>query len=157
MTKAIVTAPEGLSTISIERIFDVSKEKLFKAMSTPELIAQWWTKPGSTVTVEEFEPREGGKWRFVQHAGGQDFAFYGVIHEHNLDRVVQTFEFSGLPERGHVIMEKMQMTELEDGKTKLEVTQAFFSSEERDGMLQSGMEEGMNLTYAALEELARTL
>lgn len=157
MTKATVTAPKDQSIVEIERVFDVPKDKLFKAMSTPELIAKWWTKPGDTVTVEEFEPREGGKWRFVQHAGGQDFAFYGIIHEYGPDRVVQTFEFSGLPERGHVIMEKMELTELEDGQTQLNVVQAFFSVQDRDGMLQSGMEEGMNQTYSALEELAKSL
>jgi len=158
MTKATVTAPEGQSTITIERVFDVPKDKLFKAMSNPELIAKWWTGPNDTVTVEAFEPREGGKWRYVQHtADGQDFAFYGVIHEHGPDRVVQTFEFSGLPERGHVIMEKMEMVELEGGKTKLHVTQAFFSTQERDGMLQSGMEDGMNQTYNKLEDLAKEL
>jgi len=157
MTKATVTAPEGQPTIDIERIFDVSKNKLFKAMSNPEYIAAWWSKPGNPVTVEAFNPHEGGTWRFVQHTGEQDFAFYGVIHEYGPDRVVQTFEFSGLPERGHVIMEKMEMTEMEDGKTKLHVTQAFFSVQDRDGMLQSGMEEGMNQTYAALEELAKGL
>lgn len=158
MTKATVTAPEGQSIIDIERIFDAPKDKLFKAISTPELIAKWWSRPGETVTVEEFEPREGGKWRYVQHtADGQEFAFYGVIHEYGPDRAVQTFEFSGLPERGHVIMEKMELTELEDGKTRLHVVQAFFSVQDRDGMLQSGMEEGMNQTYAALEELAKSL
>jgi len=157
MTKATVTAPEGQPIIDIERVFDVPKDKLFKAISTPELIAKWWSKPGSTVTVEAFEPHEGGKWRFVQHAGGQDFAFYGIIHEYGPDRVVQTFEFSGLPERGHVIMEKMELTELDDGKTRLHVTQAFFSSADRDGMLQSGMEEGMNQTYGLLEEVAQSL
>jgi uncharacterized protein YndB with AHSA1/START domain len=157
MSKATVTAPEGQSTLTIERVFDVPKDKLFKAMSTPELISQWWTKPGDTVTVEEFEPKAGGKWRFVQHVGGQDLAFYGAVHEYGPDRVVQTFEFGGMPERGHVIMEKMEMTELEDGKTRLHIVQAFFSSQDRDGMLQSGMEEGMNLTHDKLEALAKGL
>lgn len=157
MTKATVTAPEGQSVIEIERVFDVPKAKLIKAMSTPELIAQWWDKADDEVTVKAYDPRDGGEWRFVQHKDGQDYAFYGVIHEYSEDRVVQTFEFSGLPERGHVILEKMEMTELDGGKTKLHVTQAFLSTQERDGMLQSGMEEGMNTTYAALEELAKTL
>jgi uncharacterized protein YndB with AHSA1/START domain len=157
MAKATVTAPEGQSTVNIERMFDVSKAKLFKAMSNPDYIAQWWTGPDSVVTVEEFEPREGGKWHYVQHVGDQEYAFYGVIHEYGPDRVVQTFEFSGLPERGHVIMEKMELTELEDGTTKLHVTQAFFNAQDRDGMLQSGMEDGMNKTYAKLEALARSL
>lgn len=157
MTKATVTAPEGQSTVTIERIFDVPKSKLFKAISNPEYIAQWWTGPGSEVTVETFEPHEGGKWHYVQHSGDQEFGFYGVFHEYGPDRVVQTFEYSGLPERGHVVMEKMELTELEGGKTKLQVHQAFFNPQDRDGMLQSGMEDGMNQTYAKLEALAKSL
>jgi len=158
MTKATVTAPEGGSTIGIERIFDVAKSKLFKAMSDPKLIEEWWTGPGYNITVEEFTPEEGGKWRYVQRSDdGQEFVFYGVVHEFGPDRVVQTFEFSGLPERGHVILEKMELTELEGNKTKLHVTQAFFSNDERDGMLASGMEDGMNQTYAKLEEVAKNL
>lgn len=157
MTKATVTAPQGQSVITIERIFDVPKDKLFKAMSDRDLIAKWWTGPGYEVRVEEFEPQEGGKWRYVQHKDGQEMAFYGVIHEFGPDRVVQTFEFSGMPERGHVILEKMELTELPDGKTKLNVTQAFFSPQERDGMLASGMEDGMNQTYRVLEQVAQDL
>jgi uncharacterized protein YndB with AHSA1/START domain len=158
MTKATVTAAKGESTIGIERIFDVSKDKLLKAMSDRKLIEEWWTGPGYNISVEEFNPEEGGKWRYVQRSeDGQEFTFYGVIHEFGPDRVVQTFEFSGLPERGHVILEKMQLTELEGGKTKLNVTQAFFSTDERDGMLASGMEDGMNQTYAKLEEVAQNL
>lgn len=158
MAKATVQAPEGQSVIKIERIFDVAKDKLFKAMSDATLIEKWWTGPGYDISVEEFTPEEGGKWRYVQRTeDGQEFTFYGVIHEFGPDRVVQTFEFSGLPERGHVIMEKMQLTEIDGGKTKLNVVQAFFSLEERDGMLASGMEDGMNETYGHLEELAKTL
>ena len=155
--KATVTATPGQSTINIERIFDVEKPKLQKAISTKELIAKWWTGPGYEVTVEEFDPKEGGKWRYVQRKGEEELAFYGVFHEYTPDRVIQTFEFSGLPERGHVILEKMTLTELDGGKTKLNVTQSFFSVEDRDGMLQSGMEEGMNQTYSVLEELAKSL
>ena len=155
--KATITANPGESTTSIERIFDVEKSKLQKAISTKELIAKWWTGPGYEVTVEEFDTQEGGKWRYVQRKGDEEYAFYGVFHEYTPDRVVQTFEFSGLPERGHVILEKMTLAELDGGKTKLNVTQAFLSTQDRDGMLQSGMEEGMNQTYNVLEELAKTL
>ncbi|HYH74609.1 MAG TPA: SRPBCC domain-containing protein [Candidatus Saccharimonadales bacterium] len=157
MGKATVTAPQDQSIITIERIFAVPKDKLYKAISTRELIAQWWTGPGYDVRVEEFDPQEGGKWRYVQSKDGEEFAFYGVIHEFGPERVVQTFEFSGLPERGHVIMEKMELTALDDNTTKLQVTQAFFSTQERDGMLQSGMEEGMNNTYDVLESVAKDL
>jgi uncharacterized protein YndB with AHSA1/START domain len=159
MKKATVTAQTGASTIHIEREFDAPKAKLWKAMTTRELIEKWWTGPGYKVRVEEFEPRDGGKWRYVQYMDGSDdkYAFYGVYHEHSADRVVQTFEFSDLPERGHVILERMQMKEIGEGKTLLTVDQSFFSAQDRDGMMASGMEDGMNQTYAKLEELAQSL
>jgi len=159
MNKATVTAKPGESLIRIEREFNVPKAKLWKAMSTRELIEKWWTGPGYQVRVEEFEPRDGGKWRYIQYMDGKDeeFAFYGVFHEYGPERVVQTFEFSGLPERGHVIMERMQLKEVGEGKTLLTVDQSFFSAQDRDGMMASGMEEGMNQTYAKLEELAGEL
>jgi uncharacterized protein YndB with AHSA1/START domain len=98
--------------------------------------------------------REGGSWKFVQtmQDGDQKFTFFGIYHDVTPnERIIQTFEFDGLPERGHVILEKMELEDAPDGKTKLKVTQAFFSVEERDGMLQSGMEDGMQNTYNTLD------
>jgi uncharacterized protein YndB with AHSA1/START domain len=152
--KAKVTAEPGQSTIHIERMFDAPREKFYRVITNKELIPKWWVGSGYDVRCEEMDVREGGKWRHIQKMqDGTEFAFFGVYHEiAPNERVVQTFEFSGLPERGHVILEKMELEDV-DGKTKLKVTQAFFSVEERDGMLQSGMEEGMQNTYNTLDEL----
>lgn len=152
MGKAIVTAKPGESVIHIERKFDAPKDKLFAAMTQKDKVAKWW----QDVEIAELDLREGGQWRFVQKTDdGQEFVFFGVYHEiAPAERVVQTFEFSGLPERGHVIMEKMELSE-EDGKTTLRVVQTFFSVEDRDGMLQSGMEGGMNASYDRLEALVQ--
>lgn len=153
--KAKVTAEPGKSTIHIERVFDAPREKFFRTVTNKELIPKWWIGPGYDVRCEEMDVREGGKWRHVQKMeDGTEFAFFGVYHEvAQNERVVQTFEFSGLPERGHVILEKMELEDVDGGKTKLKVTQSFFSVEERDGMLQSGMEDGMQNTYDTLEKL----
>lgn len=157
MNKAKVTANPGESLIHIERVFDTTVEKFFKAVTTKELIEKWWTGPGYEVKVEEYELREGGKWRYVQRKGDEKYTFFGVLHEVSPTRIVQTFEFDGLPERGHVIMEKMELTPTDDGKVKMNVTQAYFSTQDRDGMLQSGMEEGMNETYSALDKVLQEL
>jgi uncharacterized protein YndB with AHSA1/START domain len=154
--KATVTANPGESTIHIERVFDAPREKFFKVVTSKELISKWWVGPGYDVAAEEMDVREGGKWKFVQTMadGSASYEFFGVYHEiAPNERVVQTFEFSGLPERGHVILEKMELEDLEGGKTKLKVTQSFFSVQDRDGMLQSGMEEGMQNTYNQLDKV----
>lgn len=155
MNKAKVTANPGESTILIERVFDAPREKFFRVVTNKDLISKWWIGPGYDVVCEELDAREGGKWRYVQKMkDGPEFAFFGVFHEvAKNERVVQTFEFTGLPERGHVILEKMELEDAEDGKTKMKVTQAYFSVQDRDGMLQSGMEAGMQNTYNTLEKL----
>jgi uncharacterized protein YndB with AHSA1/START domain len=51
---------------------------------------------------------------------------------------------------GHILVEKVVFTE-EDGKTTVTSTSRFSSQEDRDGMLQSGMEEGANQSHDALD------
>ena len=67
------------------------------------------------------------------------------------ERIVQTFEWDGMP--GYVAMNTLTFEDLGDGRTKLVTTSLFHTGEERDGMLQSGMEGGMNESYAALDRL----
>ena len=55
------------------------------------------------------------------------------------ERLVYTFEFEGMP--GRVLLETVTFEE-QGGKTKLTDKSVFQTVEDRDGMLQSGMEEG---------------
>ena len=69
------------------------------------------------------------------------------------ERIIGTFEFEGLPEKGHVILETARFEELSGNRTKLTSQSVFQSVVDRDGMLQSGMEEGVNDSYNRLDEL----
>ena len=53
---------------------------------------------------------------------------------------------------GHVSLETATFEDLGDGRTKM-TTSLFHTPEERDGMLNSGMEGGMNETYERLDAL----
>lgn len=151
--KAKVTATPGESTIHIERKFDAPREKVFKAMTTKELIEKWWVGPGYAVEVVELDVRDGGTWRYRNSKDGQSFDFFGTFHEVTApERVLQTFEFSGLPERGHVSLDKMELADNGDGTTTMHVTSSYFTVADRDGMIQSGMEDGMQNTYDQLDK-----
>ena len=67
------------------------------------------------------------------------------------ERIVQTFEWDGMP--GHAVVNTITFEDLGDGRTKLVTTSLFHTGEERDGMLESGMEGGLNESYAALDRL----
>ncbi len=88
----------------------------------------------------------------------QQYAFHGVYHDISApERVIDTFEFEGLPEPGHVTLETMKLEELPGGRTRLTTQSVFQSVADRDGALQSGMQEGINDTYNRLDELLKKL
>jgi uncharacterized protein YndB with AHSA1/START domain len=68
-----------------------------------------------------------------------------------MDRLVQTFEWDGMP--GYPMVQTAEFTDVEGGRTKVTTTVIFFTTEERDGMLNSGMKGGMNQAYVALDAL----
>lgn len=155
MTKTKITAEPGKQEIIIEREFDAPRDLVFKACTDPELYVQWIGPRELTMTLETFEPENGGSWRYIQKdPDGNEYAFHGVNHEVlSPERIIGTFEFEGLPEKGHVILETARFEELSGNRTKLTSQSVFQSVEDRDGMLQSGMEEGVNDSYDRLDEL----
>lgn len=149
-TKAKITTPRDRE-VRIERVFNAPRDRVWKALTDPNLLAQWWGR-GNKVVVEKFEPVRGGHWRFVEHSDHGTHGFEGRFAEIvPPEKVVQTFEWDGMP--GHVALETMTLEDLGDGRTRLVTTSLFMTNEDRDGMLQSGMESGVNESYAALDRL----
>ena len=154
-TAATVTTPTDRE-IHIERIFDAPRDRVFATITDPELIPEWWGPNGTSTTVDQMDVRPGGSWRFVVHnSDGTETAFRGTYREITPpERMVQTFEWEGMP--GHVSVETATFEDLGD-RTRISTTALFHTTEERDGMLGSGMEGGMNEMYVRLDELLTTL
>jgi uncharacterized protein YndB with AHSA1/START domain len=150
-TKAALTTP-GEREIHVVREFDAPRERVFAAHTDPELISRWWGPHGTTTIVDEFDAVAGGKWRFViRGSDGSEHGFRGVFREIVApERVAWTFEWEGLP--GHVSVDTLVIEDL-GARTRVVSTSLFHTAEERDGMLESGMEGGMNETYERLDEL----
>ncbi|SNQ61713.1 SRPBCC domain-containing protein [Candidatus Methanoperedens nitratireducens] len=94
-------------------------------------------------------------WRYIhKDKDGNEYAFHGVYHEVTApERLIDTFEFEGLPEKGHVTLETAKFEALPGDRTKLTAQVVFQSVADRDGMLQSDMEKGLNESYGRLDEL----
>lgn len=152
MSKTTVTAEPGKQEITMTRTFDAPRELVFKMMTDPTMIPNWWGLKSTTTIVDKMEAKKGGVWRYVeQEASGNEYAFNGVYHDVVApERLVYTFEFEGMP--GHVLMETIRLEE-QDGKTTVIDHSVFQSVEARDGMLNSGMEEGANESWDSLDEL----
>lgn len=148
---ATITTPSDRE-IEIVREFDAPRDRVFAVYTDPALIPQWWGPRGTTARVDAMDVRPGGSWRFVISGDdGSETAFRGTYREVSPpERIVQTFEWEGMP--GHVSVETATFEDLGD-RTRVTTTSIFHTNQERDGMLGSGMERGLNETYARLDEL----
>ena len=152
MAKTHITAEPGMPQIVITREFDAPRELLFRAFTEPDLLVQWLGPRDLTMTVDQHDARDGGTWRYVHRdAAGNEFSFHGVYHgAPSPDGIVRTFEFDGAP--GHVSLETATFED-RGGRTLLRTNSVFQSVEDRDAMLQSGMEAGVNDSMERLEDL----
>lgn len=157
MSKPKITAEPGTPVIVIENEFDAPAELLLKAHTDPQLVAQWLGPRRLRTVVDEYDVDHGGRWRFVHvDEDGTEYGFRGVHHgtpsvEGGISR---TFEWEGLP--GHVSFETLTFEE-RGGKTLLRTVSVFQSVEDRDGMVQSGMESGVTDSMDRLAELLPSL
>ena len=157
--KITVIAEPGKQECFITREFDAPRELVFQAFTDPELVPQWWGPRRLSTLVDKMDAKAGGQWRFLNRdPQGNEYAFHGVYHEVRApERIIDTFEFEGLPEAGHVALETLTLEELPGGRTRLTAQSVFQSVADRDGALQSGMEEGLNDSYERLTELLETM
>ena len=156
MGKTQITAEPGTPFLQITREFDAPKELLFRAHTEPDLLVQWLGPHGVTMTVDRYEIRDGGTWRYTHtDADGNEYGFHGVFHgQPSINGIVQTFEFEGAP--GHVMLEWLTFEE-RDGKTILRGNSVAQSVEDRDAMVESGMETGVVQGYERLDDLLANL
>jgi uncharacterized protein YndB with AHSA1/START domain len=152
MNETVITAEPGMPLITITREFDAPRDLVFRAHIDPELLVQWLGPRDLTTTIDCYDARDGGTWRYVQKdADGNEYGFHGVFHgTPSPEAIVQTFEFEGVP--GHVMLDTTTL-EQRDGRTLMRTVSSFQSVEDRDGMIASGMEHGVRDSGDRLEEL----
>lgn len=142
----------GERQIRTERTFPAPRDRVFATYMDPELIPQWWGRRKDTTVVELMEPETGGDWRYRCESDDGTIVFRGTFREVTPpERIVQTFEWDGMP--GFVSVDSSEFEDLGDGTTRIVTTSTFFHQAERDGMIEYGMEKGLNETYDRLEEL----
>jgi uncharacterized protein YndB with AHSA1/START domain len=153
--KTIITAEPGKQEIIITREFDAPRELVFRAYTDPELYVQWLGPRDLAMKLEKFEPKDGGSWRYIStDKDGNEFGFHGVNHEVLApERIIGTFEFEGLPEKGHVALDTARFEELPGGRTRVVGQSIFQTVADRDGMIGSGMDRGVFDSHARLDEL----
>jgi uncharacterized protein YndB with AHSA1/START domain len=153
MSSRATVSKAGDREIHVERVFEAPRDRVFAAFIDPERIPEWWGPRRYTTVVEEMDPRPGGKWRFLMRdPDGEETRFSGTYREVEApERISQTFEWSGMP--GRISLETATFEDLGDGRTRVVNVSVFHLAEERESMIESGMESGLNETYERLDEV----
>lgn len=153
--QATIEADTEVPVIQITRDFDATPAQLLKAHTDPEVYARWIGPDGMDTRILDWDATDGGRWRYVAGRDGEEYGFRGCFHEVSERRIVQTFTYEGMPEG--VALETLTFEDLGDGRTRLHAQSLVDSFEDRDALLASGMETGVNEGYAKLDALVGEL
>ncbi len=155
---AKVTLPSDTELL-ITREFNAPAHLVWKAWTTPDLVARWWSGERGETTSIDIDLRVGGKWRYVMVATeGMEVAFHGEYLEIvENERLVSTEAFEGIPDAdANASTNTMTLTEV-DGRTTVEILVRHKTQEHRDMHINSGMEGGMQEAFDILEKIAVSL
>ncbi|SDR84826.1 SRPBCC family protein [Paraoerskovia marina] len=145
-----VTAPEGQPYIDIVREFDAPPALVHRAHTDASLVERWLGPDGLAIEFDHYDARTGGSYAYTNiDPGGGRYGFRGSFHLVEDELIVQTFEFDGWS--GHVSLESMRLIALPGGRTRIENHAVYQSVQDRDGMVDSGMESGLTEGYAKLD------
>lgn len=150
-----IIAEPGKQETFIIREFDAPRELVFRAFNEPELIVQWLGPHNMTMTIDFYESKDHGRYRYSHTDDkGNSYSFNGVIHEVTApERIIQTFEFEGLPERGHISLDTATFEELPGNRTRVVLHSVFRFLLDREAMMASGMERGVSEGYERLDAI----
>jgi len=156
MATTDIDAPAGVPFIDMRREFDAPVELLYRAYSEPELLKQWLGPRQYEMIVDEYDLRDGGRYRYIHRgADGDEHAFHGVFHgPQTIEGMLQTFEYEGAP--GHVSLDRLTFGG-RGGRTVVRTHSTFESVEARDAMVEAGMASGVNEGFERLDELLASM
>jgi len=151
--ETLIEADPNIPTVRVVREFDAPVELVYRAHVDPELIVQWLGPRSIDMEITTWDIRTGGEYRYTALRDGEEIAhFYGSVHRvWENQKIIQTFGFDEMPEA--VSLDTLELHDLGDGRTRLEILSVVDSMEAQAGMMASGMEVGITEGYAKLDAL----
>ena len=151
----LVLETEGEKVVVVRRRFEASPEEVYRAHVDPALLQQWLLGPeGWTMPVCMIEPRSGGKIRYEWSDGkGRGFYLTGEFIELDPPRRIVHVERMHMPDP--TPDNRVETTFTADGRGTLMVMRMSLpDAATRKAMLATGMDKGMEASYARLERVS---
>jgi len=158
MNKAILfnfTVDKDNKQINVERSFNASKDLVWEAWTTPEILDQWWAPKPYRAVTKSMNFKEGGQWHYCM-AGPQGEQHWCLF---DFERIVPLTSFSGLDafcDENAVISDTKPRVQwhnefIDKGDTALvQINIQFDQLEDLEAIISMGFKEGFT---AGLENL----
>ncbi|WP_339319097.1 SRPBCC family protein [Paenibacillus sp. FSL R10-2734] len=142
----------GENELIATREYAVSRELVFRAWTTPNLLARWWGPQGFTNTFHECDMRPEGTWRYTMHGpDGADYPNHNVFVEIVPPERIVLDHLSGHEFRITATFESIE------GRTRVTFRQLFKNQEEFEEAKPyciEGNEQNLERLGKVLEELS---
>ncbi|MCB0880749.1 MAG: SRPBCC family protein [Thermoleophilia bacterium] len=154
--ETVITADPALPTIEILREFDAPVDRVYRAWTERELAEKWIGPHSIDTSIEHWDLRRGGSWRYTCGRGDDQHRFFGSFHDVvPNERITQTFTYEPFPEG--VSLEIASFEGLDGGRTRVRALSVLPSLEARDAMVSSGMDTGVREGYEKMDALLASL
>jgi uncharacterized protein YndB with AHSA1/START domain len=131
---------------------------VYRACTEPALVPRWWSGGMGEVTVAEVDLRVGGRWRFVVVGDGFEIGLHGVYRELVPGaRIVCTEVDEGAPDAEANAALCTYTFRDTGGRTAVALLTELRTREDREALLDSGMEQGLQDSWDLLEQVATSL
>jgi uncharacterized protein YndB with AHSA1/START domain len=122
---------DGERTLVIERVFNATPDRVFRAWTDPAVLVKWWGPEGFTTPELSLDVRPGGTWRTVMRApNGSTHPVSGVFREISPpSRLVLTWAWEEDGKRGHETEIELTFSAVES-RTHMRLVQRVFQSRE---------------------------
>ena len=150
-----VTTPSD-TEVRLSRTVNAPRHLVYEAHTKPEHLRRWLGFPeGWTMPICEIDARPGGAWRYGwRQDSGNEMIMGGIVKEIVPNERIVTTESWG-PEWPETV-NTVEFTE-SGGLTTITTTVTYPSKEARDAALQTGMADGLEVSYARLDQLLDAL
>ncbi|GAA3413476.1 SRPBCC domain-containing protein [Paenibacillus hodogayensis] len=125
----MITMLNGKFLLTLQHVYNASKERVFLAWTKEEQLKQWWGITGFTTTIEQMDVKVGGKYRFhMQAPNGNVHTLEGrYIDIVPNEKLSFTWKWINEGDDSEETLVTIHFVE-KDKKTELEMTHSAFST-----------------------------
>jgi len=148
--------PADQPVIIMSRVFDAPLDLVWTVWTQPEHMARWFG-PHDDNKVIELDVRKGGKWRVISSIEGNQMTFFGTYLEVTPKTMIRnTFVVEGMFEEDERYYEEHHFEE-RDGKVHYRSISNLADFEQRQQVVDSGMEWGANASMVKFDQILQNL